>query len=108
MILLVVVVATPRDKPQTLLMVYPLWATTTALSFLAHATEAGMYYVVGAVLFGVAVLMALTPQWAPLEVAFFMSANMTIQALYLRKLTQQPMPDASRSLAGVTTVKTPA
>lgn len=90
-ILLVVLVATPRNKPEMLLMVYPLWATTAAMSFLAHATEAGMYYMVGAILFSVAILMAFTPMWAPLEVAFFMTANMATQALYLRNLTR-PAP----------------
>lgn len=86
-ILLVVYWGTPRDQPERLLMVYPLWAATAAMSFLSHATEAGMYYMVGAILFCVAILMAVTPSWAPLEVAFFMTANMTSQALYLRNLT---------------------
>ena len=54
----------------------------------------------------VAILMALTPMWAPLEVAFFMTANMTIQSLYLRRLTKQPPPSPSQLLAtGATTVK---
>jgi serine/threonine protein kinase len=105
-VLFVVIVTTPRDKPERLLMVYPLWATTAAMSFLAHATEAGMYYMVGALLFSVAILMALTPMWAPLEVAFFMTANMATQALYLRKLTRPvPAPSSAILAAGATTVK---
>jgi serine/threonine protein kinase len=105
-ILLAVVLQTPRGNPRALLMVYPLWAATAASSFLAHATEAGMYYMVAAVLFGVALLMALTPSWAPLELAFFMSANMTAQALYLRKLTQPAATETNRiALAGATTVE---
>jgi serine/threonine protein kinase len=88
-VLLVVAFAVGRSRPELLLMVYPLWATVAAMSFLAHATEAGMYYVVAGVLFCVAILMALTPTWAPLEVAFFMSGNMTFQALYLRRLSEQ-------------------
>jgi hypothetical protein len=105
--LLVVVLLTPRDKPETLLMVYPLWAATAASTFLAHATEAGVFYMVGLVLFSVAVLMAFTPRWAPLEVAFFMSLNMTIQALYLRRLSQPtPQTAASKFLsAAPTTIK---
>jgi serine/threonine protein kinase len=103
-VLLVVVLAVPRDRPHMLLMVYPLWAATAAMSFLAHATEAGMYYMVGAVLFCVSILMALTPLWAPLEVAFFMTANMTVQALYLRKLTREPSsPSKSELHTGATT-----
>jgi len=89
-----------------LLMVYPLWATTAAMSFLAHATEAGMYYMVGGVLFCVAILMAFTPMWAPLEVAFFMTANMATQALYLRRLTREPPAGSrARSLATATTFR---
>src|SRR5262249_5337342 len=106
-ILFVVAVATQPTHPKLLLMVYPLWAATAAMSFLAHATEAGMYYMVGAVLFCVSILMALTPMWAPLEVAFFMTANMTAQALYLRKLTREPSPTAAIELrsGATTTVK---
>jgi hypothetical protein len=95
-VLFVVMLATPRDQPQMLLIVYPLFAVTAAISFLAHATEAGMYYMVGAVLFCVAILMALTPMWAPLEVAFFMTGNMLSQALYLRGLTKHSPADASK------------
>jgi hypothetical protein len=51
--------------------------------------------------------MALTPQWAPLEVAVFMSFNLTAQALYLRKqLKDQPPPSQGRIGTTVTTVKT--
>jgi eukaryotic-like serine/threonine-protein kinase len=105
-ILFAVYVATPRERPEMLLMVYPLWATTAAMSFLAHATEAGMYYMVGAVLFCVALLMALTPSWAPLEVAFFMTANLTSQALYLRSLTRDRGVQSQKpsSLASASTV----
>ncbi len=99
-ILLVVAIFTPRERPEMLLMVYPLLAVTAAMSFLAHATEAGMYYMVAGVLFGVAVLTALTPYWAPLEVAFFMTANMTFQALYLRRLTRGEVPMKSRDDRG--------
>ncbi len=105
--LLVVVLLTPSDKPETLLMVYPLWAATAAGTFLAHATEAGVFYMVGLVLFCVAVLMAFTPRWAPLEVAFFMSLNMTIQAIYLRRVSQ-PAPQSAKTkllAAAATTVQ---
>jgi eukaryotic-like serine/threonine-protein kinase len=105
-VLLVVILATPRSNPHALLMVYPLWAATAALSFLAHATEAGMYYMVGGILYCISILTALTPQWAPLEVAFFMTANMSVQALYLRKLTQlPPAPAPAPRLATATTVE---
>jgi hypothetical protein len=104
-VLLVVLFAAPRDNSHALLMVYPLWAVTAAMSFLAHATEAGMYYMVGGILFCIAILMALTPTWAPLEIAFFMTANMTAQSLYLRNLTQQQPPADHARIAVATTVK---
>jgi serine/threonine protein kinase len=87
-VLFVAFMFVPREQPEMLLMVYPLFAVTAAMSFLAHATEAGIYYMVAAVLFCVAILTAFTPQWAPLEVAFFMTGNMTFQSLYLRRLTR--------------------
>jgi serine/threonine protein kinase len=96
-VLFAVWLAVPADRPNGMLLVYPIWAATAGLSFLAHATEAGMYYMVAAVLFSVSILTALTPAWAPLEVAFFMSANMGAQALYLRKMTQQPAAESPGS-----------
>jgi hypothetical protein len=88
-ILFAVWYAAGQDDPGKLLLVYPLWATTAAMSFLAHATEAGIYLIVAALAFGMSVLMALTPSWAPLEVALFMSANMTAQGLYLRRQSRR-------------------
>src|SRR4030095_522334 len=88
--LLAVVLAARGNKPETLLMVYPIWAASAAMSFLAHATEAGMYYMVAAIIFAIAILMAFTPFAAPLELVFFMTANITVQAIYLGKLTQDP------------------
>jgi hypothetical protein len=76
------------------------------LTFLAHATEAGIYYMTAATLFAGAIVMALTPQWAPLEVALLMSANLTVQAIYLRNLTKDKPPTAAGPLGGATTVKT--
>src|SRR4029079_5264807 len=78
-VLLVVCIAAGQSRANLLLFVYPLWATIAAMSFLAHATEAGLYYIVSSILFCVAILMAFTPRWAPLEVAFFMSGNMLTQ-----------------------------
>src|SRR6185436_20922414 len=104
--LLVVVLAAWGNKPETLLMVYPLWAASAAMSFLAHATEAGMYYMVAAIIFGVAILMAFTPYAAPLELAFFMTANMTVQAIYLGNLTQEPAgAGGALRVASATTIK---
>lgn len=106
-VLVAVWLAVPANNPRGLLLVYPIWAATAALSFLAHATEAGIYYMVAALLFGVSLLTAITPTWAPLEVAFFMTANMTAQAIYLRSITQQPPaePGSGIHFGTATTVK---
>jgi serine/threonine protein kinase len=88
--LLIVFVSVPLEDPQLLLIVYPLWASIAALSFLAHATEAGIYYMVGGLLFLVAIAMALALYWAPLIVACAMTANMAIQAYYLRQRSIEP------------------
>jgi eukaryotic-like serine/threonine-protein kinase len=102
----VVLVAVPADSPY-ILMVYPIWAIIAAACFLAHATEAGMYYMVAAFLCLVAVITALTPTWAPLEVAVFMTANALVQAIYLRRLSNQQPPSAEARIGSTTTtVKT--
>jgi eukaryotic-like serine/threonine-protein kinase len=88
--LLVVFVSVPPEDPQLLLIVYPLWASIAAMSFLAHATEAGIYYMVGGLLFLVAIVMALALHWAPLIVACVMTANMAVQAYYLRQRSVEP------------------
>jgi hypothetical protein len=107
-ILFAVWYAVGKDDPDKLLLVYPLWATTAAMSFLAHATEAGIYLIVAAVAFGMSVLMALTPSWAPLEVALFMSANMAAQGLYLHRQSRRPSEDKTGVIgaAAATTIRT--
>jgi hypothetical protein len=101
--LFTVLVSVPRGE--SVLMIYPIWASVAALSFLSHATEAGIYYMVAGLLFAFAIVMALTPHWAPLEVAFFMSANMTAQALYLRRLSVEQPPAGPLGAHAATTIK---
>jgi hypothetical protein len=84
----IVLVSVPLDSPYVL-MVYPVWATISAMCFVAHATEVGMYFLVGAFLCLAAIIMALTPTWAPLEVAVFITLNAIGQGLYLRRLSRQ-------------------
>jgi serine/threonine-protein kinase len=105
-ILFAMLISTPASNSRNLLMVYSFWAVTAAMSFLAHATEAGMYYMVGGALFCAAILMALTPDWAPVEIAFIMTANMFSQALYLRTLTAPPGGEQNRITDKLTTVRT--
>jgi len=104
-LLVVVLVSMPRDRPELLLMVYPLWAASAAIAFLAHATEAGVYYLVGAVIFGVAILMALTPIWAPLEIGLIMTVNLAAQALYLKRQGSNPGSESQRQTPYATTSK---
>ena len=51
--------------------------------------------------------MALTPTWAPLEVGFLMTLNLTLQGLYLRRTTAEPAAKGESRLrvANATTVK---
>ncbi len=106
--LAIVLVSVPAHS-MYVLMVYPIWAIVSAMCFVAHATEAGMYFVVGVFLCVAAVIMVLTPTWAPLEVAVFMSANALAQAIYLRRLSNQPAETASGPIGSApTTVKTKA
>ena len=103
----IVLVSVPLDSPYVL-MVYPIWATISAMCFLAHATEVGMYFLVGAYLSAAAVIMALTPAWAPLEVAVFITINAIGQGIYLRRLSRQGQEDSQSGLRlhGATTIRT--
>jgi serine/threonine protein kinase len=109
-VLAVVLLVVPADQPNLRLIVYPLWAICASLGFLAHAVEAGFYYVVGAAMFFIAILLALTPTWAPLEVSLFMSCNMFLQGVYLRRQSGEPTytATANAEVAAATTVIPPA
>jgi serine/threonine protein kinase len=103
--LAIVLLSVPANSVYVL-MIYPIWAIIAAISFLAHATEAGMYYPVAALMCLGAIVVALTPTWAPLEVALFMSANALAQAIYLRRMSkEQPASSQGRIGAAPTTVK---
>ena len=107
--LLAVALSVPPDRPEALLMVYALWAATAGLTFLAHATEAGMYYMIAAILFVMSAVLALTPYYAPLEVAAIMSVNLVAQGLYLRRLTSESPDEQNRlGIHGGTTIRTTA
>jgi hypothetical protein len=103
-----ILVSVPADS-HYVLMVYPMWAIISAMCFLAHATEVGMYFVVGAFLCVAAIIMALTPTWAPLEVAVFITINAIGQGIYLRRLSSQRLEPSHPGLGSApTTVKTKA
>jgi serine/threonine protein kinase len=108
-ILAVVLVAIPADQPNLRLMIYSIWAVTAGLSFLSHAVEAGFYYVVAGIMFCMSIVLALTPLWAPLEVAFLMTLNMGVQGIMLRRASSESTydPAAREKIAAATTIVPP-
>ncbi|MDX1944939.1 MAG: serine/threonine-protein kinase [Pirellulaceae bacterium] len=103
--LLAVVMFVPLDEPERLLMIYPIWVGIAAHSFFAHAAEAGIFYVVGSLMFALAVLMLFTPLFAPLEVSLFMTCNMIAQSIYLRRGGEADAPVRAPPGTGTSTVK---
>jgi serine/threonine-protein kinase len=108
-VLAAVLIAVPADQPKQRLMVYSLWAATAGLSFLSHAVEAGFYYVVAGMMFVMSIVMALTPMWAPLEVAFLMTLNMGLQGFFLRRASSEVTydPRTREKVAAATTLVPP-
>ncbi|QDU30156.1 Serine/threonine-protein kinase PknB [Anatilimnocola aggregata] len=108
-ILAIVLLGMRHEKPESMLIIYAMWAVAAALSFLSHAVEAGIYYMIGGAMLVMAIVFALTPTWAPLEVAVLMSANMLFQGLYLRTQSRESGDDpvASEKIAAATTMIPP-
>lgn len=108
-LLAAVLIVVPADQPQLRLMVYSLWAAGAGLSFLSHAVEAGFYYIVSGIMFCMSIVMALTPTWAPLEVAFLMTINMGLQGFFLRRVSNETGYDPStrEKIASATTMVPP-
>lgn len=108
-LLAVVLIAVPADRPNSRLIIYSLWATAAAMSFLSHAVEAGMYYMIGGALFIMAMVFAFTPTWAPLEVAVLMTCNMMFQGIYLRRQSRDAADTTitSEKVAAATTMIPP-
>ena len=50
-------------------------------------------------------IMALTPTWAPLEVAVFMTVNALAQAIYLRRLSNTLAGSTDSKLGSAPTIK---
>jgi eukaryotic-like serine/threonine-protein kinase len=85
-VLLIALVCALMIPADYLLLVYPLWAILAATTFLALASHAGPFYLIGGACYLVAVGMALEPSWAPVEAGLLMTANMTAQGLFLRRV----------------------
>ncbi len=74
------------ERPEDLYLLYPVWALVAGHTFFALGSSAGMLYVTGVACFALAALMTFAPSWSPVGVAVLMTANMTAQGLFLRRL----------------------
>ena len=77
---------TPADRPERLLLTFPLWMILGGQTLLALATEVGPLYLVAALGFGTAVVAALLPSWGPLLMGLLGTVNLATQGLFLRRL----------------------
>jgi hypothetical protein len=82
----VVWLLTPPDRPDGLLLAFPLWLILQGLSDFAMASLVGLLYVMGALEFAVAVVMALRPTAAPLVGAAALSPSLVLRGLGMRRL----------------------
>jgi serine/threonine-protein kinase len=98
LILMVSLRMAATDRPSDLLFVYPLWAILAGTTFFALASNAGLFYGIGLICFGVAIVMTLEPFWAPLEVGLLMTFNLTALGLFLRRVGGE---SRSRSVSAV-------
>jgi hypothetical protein len=83
---LVVWLMTPPDRPAGLLLAFPLWLILQGLLDFALAPLVGLLYVIGALEFGVAVVMALHPPAAPLLGAAALTVTLALRGLGMRRL----------------------
>jgi hypothetical protein len=97
----VILTLAPPRQPSDLLIIYPLWVILAAMTFFSLGSNAGILYVVGAGCFVLVFLILWEPLWAPVEVGLFMSANLTAQGLFLRRLGSE-----SGGADGATSVST--
>ena len=79
---------TPAHDLERLLLVYPVLLLLVAKAYFAGADELGIYYLVGGVCCGLAVVTAFVPFWAALIVALVASGNMLAQGLYFRAMAK--------------------
>jgi serine/threonine protein kinase len=77
---------TPAHDPERLLFVYPVLILLVAKAYFAVADDLGIYYVIGGVCCGLAVLTAFVPFWSALIVSFLAGGNMLAQALFFRAM----------------------
>jgi serine/threonine-protein kinase len=76
---------TPPDRPDGLLLVFPLWLAAVAATFYAQAPDVGLLYVLGTTALGLSILAALLLPWAPLIAGLCATSNLTTLGLYARR-----------------------
>jgi predicted Ser/Thr protein kinase len=87
----------PPDRPDHLLLAFPLWMALNGLTYAAHATDAGVMYVLSAFAFAAALLAAWLLPWSPLINGVFISLNLVLISgfLWLTGREEKPPPPAS-------------
>jgi serine/threonine protein kinase len=69
------------------LNVYPFWAVLTGMTFFSMASNVwGRLYLAGIGLFGIAAVLPLSLEWAPLVIGTFISCFMTAMLVHFRSL----------------------
>jgi eukaryotic-like serine/threonine-protein kinase len=81
----------PLGGPSDPLALYPRWAVLTGLAFFVMGGAYwGGCYLIGLSFFGLALLMPLAPEWAPLGLGGLLSAALALVGVRLRRLGREP------------------
>lgn len=73
------------QDPNLLFLVYPLWVLQLGHTYFAFASEAGGFYVTGAVFTVLSLITVFFLSWAPLLVGVLMFSNMLFHGIVLRR-----------------------
>src|SRR5262249_50822490 len=87
---LVVWLMTPSDRPEVLLLTFPVWLLIQGVYDCGMASLAGILYVIGTADFVVAIVMALLPAYSPLIGSVLISLSLLLQGLAMRRLGREP------------------
>jgi tRNA A-37 threonylcarbamoyl transferase component Bud32 len=79
----------PSDRPDQMLLFYPLAMILVAMTFFSFAAEIGLFHIVGSAALAGAVLEALFLPWSPLIIGLFMTLNTCGQGLFYRALARE-------------------
>jgi serine/threonine protein kinase len=85
--------ATP-DRPWEPLNTYPLWVLVSGVAVFSMGSSFwGRFYVIGLLLFALAFVMTIQPEWAILEFGAMLSAMFIIVDFHLRRLRIERQPE---------------